>query len=117
MSPIISGGHHQSHPKLSGGVKMILVEDTIANESRLEVEINYKVTEMKTVKTKFGESLVVTLNEEFTVFLPSRIVKYLMKEREQYKLLSDAAPNGKLNMHYIGGQYRECEFINVELRK
>ncbi|KAK0071368.1 hypothetical protein PV326_001328 [Microctonus aethiopoides] len=81
---------------------------------QLEVEINYKVTEMKTVKTKFGESIVVTLNEEFTVFLPSRIVKYLLKERDQYNLLADAATNGKLNMHYIGGQYRKCEFINVE---
>ncbi|KAK0073804.1 hypothetical protein PV326_013047 [Microctonus aethiopoides] len=81
---------------------------------QLEVEINYKVTEMKTVETKFGESIVMTLHKEFTVFLPSRIVKYLLKERDQYKLLADAAVNEKLNMHYIGGQYRECEFINVE---
>ncbi|KAK0075572.1 hypothetical protein PV326_011462, partial [Microctonus aethiopoides] len=73
--------------------------------NKLEVGIKYKVTEMKTVKTKFGESIVATMNEEFNVFLPSRTVKLLLKEREQYKLLADAATNGTLAIHYIGGQY------------
>ncbi|KAK0169492.1 hypothetical protein PV327_011537 [Microctonus hyperodae] len=82
--------------------------------NKLEVGTKYKVTEMKTVKTKFGESIVATMNEEFNVFLPSKTVKLLLKEREQYKLLADAATNGTLTIHYIGGQYSEFEFINVE---
>ncbi|KAK0076557.1 hypothetical protein PV326_010671 [Microctonus aethiopoides] len=81
---------------------------------KLEVDTKYKVTDMRTIKTKFGESIVVTMNDEFTVFLPSRTVKLLLKERDQYKLLIDAATNGTLTIHYIGGQYGEFEFINIK---
>ncbi|KAK0171488.1 hypothetical protein PV327_011220 [Microctonus hyperodae] len=82
--------------------------------NKLEVKTKYKVTEITIVKTKFGESIVITLNEGFTVFLPSRTVKLLLKDREQYKLLADAATNGTLTIHYIGGQYGEFEFIHIK---
>ncbi|KAK0159519.1 hypothetical protein PV327_010995 [Microctonus hyperodae] len=82
--------------------------------NKLEAGTKYKVTGMKTVKTKFGENIVATMNEEFNVFLPSSIVKLLLKEREQYKLLADAATNETLTIHYIGRQYGEFEFVNVE---
>ncbi|KAK0071745.1 hypothetical protein PV325_012424, partial [Microctonus aethiopoides] len=71
----------------------------------LEAGTNYIVSEIKNVKTRFGEKNVVTINGEFTVFLSTRIVTYLLNDREQYELLEDASNNGDLRMHYIGGKY------------
>lgn len=38
----------------------------------LEIERLYKITEAKVVKTKYGDSVLITVENEFVVFLPKR---------------------------------------------
>ncbi|KAK0076800.1 hypothetical protein PV326_010534 [Microctonus aethiopoides] len=78
--------------------------------NELEVDKNYSVSGIKIVKTKFGDNIVLILDEEFEVFLPSRIKKYLLNDRKQYELFTETTPEGKLTMRYIGGKYKNCEF-------
>ncbi|KAK0169503.1 hypothetical protein PV327_011533, partial [Microctonus hyperodae] len=94
--------------------RKLLISRGLKKKSIPILGTNFGTSGMKTVKTKFEENIVVTMNEEFTAFLPSRIVKYLLKERDQYKLLSDAVTNGTFTIHYIGGQYGESEFLYIE---
>lgn len=82
--------------------------------NELEVDKNYTVSGIKTVKTKFGDSIVLILDEEFEVFLPLRIKKYLLNDRQQYELFTEATTEGKLMMRYIGGKYKNCEFSFTE---
>ena len=48
--------------------------------SELEQNVPYAVSDAKFVKTKFGEKIVVTLNDEFNIFLPDRYNKSLSDE-------------------------------------
>ncbi|KAK0070989.1 hypothetical protein PV325_013727 [Microctonus aethiopoides] len=77
--------------------------------NELKGESQNPVTSVKMVKTKFGQSIIATINDEFTVFLPKRNTEFLLKD-ELYKQISEAANNFKLTLHYIGGKYPQCEF-------
>ncbi|KAK0075466.1 hypothetical protein PV325_006841 [Microctonus aethiopoides] len=84
------------------------------SRNQLDVGTNSNVTGMKIIKTKLRESIVVTMNVEFTVFLPSRIVKFLLNNPKAYRQMVQTTNDVKLNIHYIGRQYGECEFIDIE---
>lgn len=44
----------------------------IKNIKELEINKEYKATDFKFIDTKYGKSIIVTLNNEFKMFLPKR---------------------------------------------
>ncbi|KAK0169328.1 hypothetical protein PV327_011644 [Microctonus hyperodae] len=80
----------------------------------LKEDSQYQVTAMDIVKTKFGECVIATLNDEFIIFLPKRITTFLLKDENIYKKTLEAATKQKLTLHYIGGKYHTCEFLYKE---
>ncbi|KAK0071592.1 hypothetical protein PV325_012470 [Microctonus aethiopoides] len=78
--------------------------------NELKDESLYPVTSVKRVNTKFGQSIIATINDEFNVFLPKRITEFLLKDDNVYNRISEASTNSKLTIHYIGGKYHQCEF-------
>ncbi|KAK0071449.1 hypothetical protein PV325_012919, partial [Microctonus aethiopoides] len=70
--------------------------------NELKDESLYPVTSVKSVKTKFGQSIIATINDEFNVFLPKRITEFLLKDEHLYKQILGASTNLKLTLHYIG---------------
>lgn len=79
--------------------------------SELDVQKDYKVTAFKSVTTKFGLKTMVVIEDEFTIFLPSRISKAFNDDQEQLKMHEDAAAENRLHLRYLGGKYNQCEFI------
>lgn len=90
----------------------ILVEDFPPTKkmAELEVGVYYSVTEIKMVSTKFGPSTLVSLDNEFNVFLPKRISKILHEETDQFNAFNTAVAEKRLYLRYIGGQYNNCAF-------
>lgn len=84
--------------------------------SELEVGKKYDVTAIKSIKTKFGASILAAIDWKFTVFLPSRIAKMLEENPDQLTHMSDAVLEKRLQLHYLGGEFDRFEFChkNVE---
>ncbi|KAK0075088.1 hypothetical protein PV326_011886 [Microctonus aethiopoides] len=78
----------------------------------LKEDSQYQVTALNIVKSKFGECVIATINDEFIIFLPKRISTFLLKDENIYKKTLEVATEGKLTLHYIGGKYHTCEFIH-----
>lgn len=79
--------------------------------SELEKGCNYMITKLKQVETRFGEKVVIELNEEFQLFLPAKVSTALI---ENQKLLDDMAANAnklKLFFTYKGGNCIEFNFV------
>ena len=65
---------------------------------------------MKKADTKFGSQIIVGLDNEFSVFLPTRISKALEKNPEQFQYMLKASAEDRLLIRYLGGKYNQCEF-------
>lgn len=81
--------------------------------AELEPGKTYKITEMKMIKTTFGVKVIVGLNNEYSVFLPERISKFLQEHTEQFQELAKASAENHLYMRHIDGKYNQCEFSYV----
>jgi len=77
--------------------------------SELEVDRKYKVTALQKIHNQYN-GVMATLNDEFNVFLPSRIAKF-MKNNDYFTKIEKAAIDGCLDLLFLGGKYNKCEFI------
>lgn len=71
----------------------------------------YRISEMKWVNTQIGQQAVAAVNNEYNIYLPNRLIKFLKDDQEQFNLLRTAAADNHLYLRYIGGQYHDCEFV------
>lgn len=78
----------------------------------LEIGGKYMVTGLKTMKTKYGVGCLATLDEQFAVFLPSRIAKFLDENPDDLRLMSDMIQKYHLQLCYHGGKFNKCEFFS-----
>lgn len=78
----------------------------------LDVDTDYKVTALAAVKTKYGASIVANIDKEYALYLPARMVKSLEEDAEMFQQLIAEAEKGRLYIHYYGGKYHKCEFLN-----
>ena len=62
--------------------------------------IRYQITKVGKVNTKFGTKVVVDLNNEFQLFLPSRISSVILQDNECYKQIIEAIEKNKCSMTY-----------------
>ncbi|KAK0157268.1 hypothetical protein PV327_011282 [Microctonus hyperodae] len=62
------------------------------------------------VKTKIGDRIVITIDDQYSVFLPERIAKFFLNDGEQFLQMAKAVKKHDLVIYYIGGKYSACEF-------
>ena len=68
----------------------------------LETDKNYMVTAIKQVSTRFGLKVVVSIDEEFQVFLPDRASKALEKNNNLFSEMAQKANQYSLFLVYHG---------------
>ena len=92
--------------------KISRLENFLPTKKLMELDIgrDYKITAMKKADTKFGSQIIVGLDNEFSVFLPTRISKALKNNPEQFQYMFEASAEDRLLICYLGGKYNECEF-------
>ncbi|XP_044005896.1 uncharacterized protein LOC122853838 [Aphidius gifuensis] len=73
--------------------------------SELEVNREYKVTALQKIHNEYN-GVMATLNDEFNVFLPSRIAKF-MKNNDYFTKIEKAAIDGCLDLLFLGGKYNK----------
>lgn len=78
--------------------------------SELTAQSEYPISDIRAVQTKFGKKFIADVSDEFTVFLPTRLVKVLDEDTVMFEKLLAAAKGGHLNMKYFGGKYNSIEF-------
>ena len=76
----------------------------------LDIGGDYKTTAIKKANTKFGARIIVGLENEFSVFLPTRISKALKYNLEQFHYMLEASAEDRLLIHYLDGKNNQCEF-------
>ena len=76
----------------------------------LDIGRDYKTTTMKKANTKFGARIIVGLDNEFSVFLLTRISKALEKNLDQFQYMLEASAEDRLLIRYFGGKNNQCEF-------
>lgn len=77
----------------------------------LEIDHQHTVTAFKEANTRFGSKIVATLDDEFQIFLPSRVSAALTKDTKLLENLSDQANKLQLFLNYKGGNV--IEFTTV----
>lgn len=80
--------------------------------TELVLKYLYPITRMDKVGTKYGEKIVLDLEEKSTVYLPLRMAKYFAKNPMQYDSLLQAIEEKKLFLNYLGGKNNCFEFIS-----
>lgn len=70
----------------------------------------YEVSNIRSVKTKYGPRFTAEIQGEFTVFLPPRVVNAFEKDPVIFGKLMEAAHTRQLSMKYIGGKWNGVEF-------
>lgn len=82
----------------------------------LDLNIKYRVTDMQKVQThRFGEQIIITLEDEFNVFLPARVAKYLLMTPGDYQELKESIGEAQpVFFRYLNGQFLAFEFITKE---
>ena len=92
--------------------KISRLENFLPTKKLMELDIgrDYKITAMKKANTKFGSQIIVGLDNEFSVFLPTRISKALENNPEQFQYMLEASAEDRLLIRYLGGKYNQCEF-------
>lgn len=79
--------------------------------SEITVNMEYKVTALVSVKTKYGAGVVASINDEYSLYLPARVVNYMQAHPEEYQAITKTATDGQLYLRYLGGKYHQCEFF------
>ena len=77
-----------------------------------ELEKNHKfmVTALKSVKTRYGDRFVADLDDEFRIFLPTRVSLTLEKDGNFRSKLDEAIGESKLFVTYLGENRSGLEF-------
>ena len=74
----------------------------------------YPIKNMRLVKTKkYGEK-VITQTEDAQYFIPSRVSQHLLFDRQKFNDLCNIGKCYKLQLKFLGGDYNDVEFINIE---
>lgn len=79
----------------------------------LTVEGDYIITDIRLLKTRYGDRYVADIKGEFTVFLPARVVHAFEENSALFEELLKTARAGQLAMKYLGGKLNGIEFHNV----
>lgn len=81
--------------------------------SELEKEKKYLITTLRIVRTRFGKKVVLTINNEFQVFMTDRVSKLLAENEKMFEEMLLNAKNCTLFIVYHG--YGKFEFVHDEL--
>ena len=74
----------------------------------------YPIKNMRLLKTKkYGEKVIIhTADNQY--FLPSRVSQHFLCDRQKFNDLCNIVKCDKLQMKFLGGDYNDVEFINIE---
>ena len=78
--------------------------------SEMELDTDYLITDVKKAETRYGDKVLVYINNQFNVFLPLRMSRTLLDNPELYEQFQNGVESGSLKMRFLGGKYFQCEF-------
>lgn len=79
----------------------------------LQVEGDYFISDIRMIKTKYGDRYIAEIQSEFTVFLPARVIKAFQQNSTMFEELLKSVRAGQLSMRYIGGNLNGIEFYKI----
>lgn len=87
----------------------IAANQYLPKKAILDLPINklYQVTSLREVRTMYGVKSVITLDDEFQVFLPARIHKLLSDDPEQASNFRAEIEKNSLRVKHIGNRCLE----------
>lgn len=80
----------------------------------LELEKDYKISNLRRVQTKWGSRIIIDIEDKFTCFLPTRFVKLFEEDTTLFAEIQAAALNNNLLMQYFGSKFNNVEFKPVQ---
>lgn len=80
----------------------------------LQVQGDYIVSDIRMVKTKYGDRYIAEIEGEYTVFLPARVIRAFQQNPSMFEELLNTARAGHLLMKYLGGHLNGIEFHTCE---
>lgn len=88
------------------------LENVLPTQKVAELKINQKsqITQLKAMKTRYGEKMTATLDDEFMIFLPARISTAFL-DSDELKKHEVLATENRLFIRFLGGKWNPCEFI------
>ena len=94
--------------KVAGMVNFLPTKKII----ELEPLTYYKTIGFRTMKTKYGSKLLVTINGSFVIFLPARVSKHLSENPDELEMHKPAATNDELFIRLLAGPCNRYEFTS-----
>ena len=75
----------------------------------LMLDVPYKVSNFRQVKTIYGLKTVIEIEDQFQFFLPARFQRFFEEKPEQLKLLQSGADSGQLSITHLGNNQLQFE--------
>lgn len=77
--------------------------DYLPTKRIIDMQINkmHKVTDLRQVKTKYGQKTVATLDNEFQIFLTKRVSAAFEKDEALFGRMKDTVTHGTLHLNCI----------------
>ena len=82
--------------------------------SSLEINKKYKITQLKEIKTKFGNRVYIEIENSFGVFLPPRISTFILTKEGYLEDLKIECQKKNIYLLYFGGSVNKVEFSHEE---
>lgn len=77
--------------------------------SEFTPEKNYRLTDLKKVKTIYGQRISIDMEEHFTSYLLARVVKAFEEDPDLFQQITPAVYNNNFFMQYRGLRYNSLE--------
>ena len=82
----------------------------IKNISSVEREVDYKVTDIRPIATKYGERIIVELGELGWKFLPARFTKSFLSNEKKVLISTKKQIETGVRIRLIGGKFNVVKF-------
>lgn len=79
----------------------------------LQVQGDYKISDIRMVKTRYGDKYIAEIQSEYTIFLPARVIKAFEQNPAIFEEMLKSTRAGQLSMKYIGGTWNGIEFHKI----
>lgn len=86
-------------------------KDKATSLKDLDPTQQYLVTDLRNVKTSYGDKIVADLDDGRFVYIPSSACRHLQKNETEYLLLQNAANKLKLVIQPLGGYKLKFEIV------
>lgn len=83
----------------------------VVSLKNVEADRLYNITRMESVKTRIGDGIVMDLDDEITVYMPAKLLRFFAENPHQLECLKGAVDLGVIDVKFNGRNNTNVTFL------